>query len=65
MNLNEIKTNEDYLQSLDWVDDHLNLKIAQESPIGQKLEVMVLLIKMYKGKNYSIPYRRHQMLNIN
>lgn len=55
MELNIIKTNEDYQLALNWVEDELNLKIAPNSPEGQKLKIILLIIKDYEEQNYPIP----------
>ncbi|SFT90580.1 HTH-type transcriptional regulator / antitoxin HigA [Algoriphagus locisalis] len=55
MELSVIKSDEQYSQYLDWVEEQLDLKISKESPEGKKLEVALLIIKEYEDQNFQIP----------
>lgn len=55
MELSVIKTEAQYQQYLDWVDEQFDKKIVPNSPEGKKLEVALLLIKQYEDEHYAIP----------
>ncbi len=55
MELKLIKTKKQYNTYLDWVDTMFDKKIKPNTPIGNKLEVALLLIKQYEDVNYPIP----------
>jgi len=55
MKLNIIKTHDQYKQYLDWVDVMFDKKIKANSADGEKLQVVLLLIKQYEDVNYPIP----------
>lgn len=56
MELSVIKTEEQYEQYLDWVDEQFDKKVATETPEGKKLEVALLLIKKFEDEHHSIPF---------
>ncbi|MFM9839604.1 MAG: type II toxin-antitoxin system HigA family antitoxin [Cyclobacteriaceae bacterium] len=55
MKLKQIKTNSEYETYLEWVDKQFEKKVKRNSPEGETLQVVLLLIKEYEDKNYPIP----------
>ncbi|WP_276090874.1 transcriptional regulator [Pedobacter sp. JY14-1] len=55
MELQIIKTEEQYQSILDWVDKQFDENTLPSSPEGQKLQIALLLIKHYEDENYSVP----------
>ena len=55
MDLKIIKTNKQYQEALDWVDEQFDNKIEPNSIEGEKVQVALLLIKQFEDKNYPIP----------
>lgn len=55
MELSVIKTDEQYQQYLDWVDEQFDKKIGPDTSEGKKLEVALLLIKQFEDEHYPIP----------
>ncbi|TDQ16530.1 HTH-type transcriptional regulator/antitoxin HigA [Algoriphagus boseongensis] len=56
MELEVIKSEEQYERALDWVNAQLDKKIKPDSPEGRKLEIALVLIKAYEDQNFPIPY---------
>jgi len=56
MELNIIKSEKQYQEFLDWIDEMFDKKVSPDSEIGKKLEVALLLVKEYEDKNYVIPH---------
>lgn len=56
MELQIIKTEEQYEDYLDWVDSMLNKKVEPGTPLGEKIQVVLLLIKQYEDQFYEIPF---------
>ena len=55
MILKIIKSEFEYQQYLDWVDEMFNKKVLPETPEGEKLQVVLLLIKQYEDQHYPVP----------
>jgi HTH-type transcriptional regulator/antitoxin HigA len=55
MRLKPIKSKKDYETYLGWVDKLFNKKVKINSPEGELLQVVLVLIKEYEDRNYSIP----------
>ena len=55
MELKIIKNNKQYEQYLNWVDTQFDNKVKAKTPVGEKLQVALLLIKQYEDANYPIP----------
>lgn len=55
MDLQIIKTEKEYENLLEWVDNQFDLNIEPESKIGEKVQVALLLIKQYEDLHYAIP----------
>lgn len=55
MNLQIIKTEEEYDALLQWIDKQFDLGVKPESEAGEKLQVALLLIKQYEDIHYTIP----------
>ena len=56
MDLQIIKTEKEYQDLLELVDNQFDLNIAPESKEGGKLQIALLLIKQYEDQHYSIPF---------
>jgi len=56
MNLQIIKSEEEYNEFLNWVDTQFDLNIPLESKEGQELQIALLLIKQYEDVHYQIPF---------
>ena len=46
MNLKIISSEIEYQQYLDWVDEMFDLKVSPSTPEGEKLDVVLLLIRV-------------------
>lgn len=55
MDIKTIKNKKQYQQYLDWIDIQLNKKIQPNSPAGEKLQVLLILVKHYEDIHFSIP----------
>jgi len=55
MNLKVIKTEEEYQRFLDWSDEMFDKKVSPDSPEGEELKVILLLIQQYEDLHYPIP----------
>lgn len=55
MTLKPIKTKKDYEAYMDWVDHLFDKKVKHNSPEGETLQVVLLLIKEYEDRYYPIP----------
>jgi HTH-type transcriptional regulator / antitoxin HigA len=55
MELKIIRTKKQYQECLDWVDRMFDKKVKPNTPDGEKLQVVLLLIKQYEDANYPIP----------
>ena len=55
MKLKIIKSKKQYQEYLDWVDKMFDKKVKPNTPEGEKLEIVLLLIKQYEDANYPIP----------
>ncbi|NIJ52791.1 helix-turn-helix domain-containing protein [Dyadobacter arcticus] len=55
MELKPIKKEEDYDRMLAWVDEQFDKMPAPESPEGNTLQIVLLLIKAYEDEHYVIP----------
>ena len=55
MKLKPIRTNQEYENYLDWVDKQFEKKVKRNSPDGENLQVVLLLIKEFEDKNYPVP----------
>lgn len=55
MELKIIKTQRQYQQYLDWTDEMFDKKIKSNTAEGEKLQVVLLLIKQFEDANYPIP----------
>ena len=56
MDLQIIKTEKEYQDLLDWVDEQFDLNIPPDSKEGQKVQIALLLIKQYEDLHYPIPF---------
>lgn len=50
------KSEAEYRNLLDWVDEQFDKKVQPNTPEGKKLEVALVLIKNYEDQNYPIPF---------
>lgn len=55
MELKIIKTKKQYREYLDWVDKMFDKKVKPASSEGEKLQVVLLLIKQFEDVHYPIP----------
>ncbi|GAB4038732.1 helix-turn-helix domain-containing protein [Spirosoma gilvum] len=55
MKLKPIKTENEYNDMLDWVDEQFDKKTSPDSPEGDVLQIALLLIKAYEDEHYPIP----------
>jgi HTH-type transcriptional regulator / antitoxin HigA len=55
MKLKTIKNKKEYQACLDWVDGMFDKNIKPDSDEGEKVQIMLLLIKQYEDKHYPIP----------
>lgn len=55
MNLKIISSEIEYQQYLDWVDKMFDKSVSPSSLEGEKLKVVLLLIKQYEDQHYPIP----------
>ena len=55
MTLKIIKSEIEYQQYLDWVDEMFDNNVSPESPDGEKLQVVLLLIRQYEDQHYPVP----------
>ncbi len=55
MELKIIKTKKQYQEYLDWVDKMFDKKVKPASSEGEKLQVVLLLIKQFEDVHYPIP----------
>ena len=55
MDLQIIKTEKEYQNLLEWIDNQFDLNIAPESKAGEHLQIALLLIKQYEDMHCPIP----------
>lgn len=55
MKLKLIKTKKEYQGCLEWLDTMFDKNIKPNSPDGDNVQVMLLLVKEYEDKHYPIP----------
>ena len=55
MELKIIKTQKQYEQYLNWTDEMFDKKVKFSTAEGEKLQVVLLLIKQFEDANYPIP----------
>lgn len=55
MKLKPVRSKKDYELYLNWVDKMFNKKVKPNSPEGETLQVVLMLIKKYEDEHYPIP----------
>lgn len=55
MQLKPIKTKKEYQACLNWVDEMFDKNIRPNTPEGEALQVMLILIKDFEDTHYPIP----------
>lgn len=55
MQLKTIKSKKEYKNFLSWADRLFDKKVKPNTPEGENLQVVLLLIKEYEGRSYPIP----------
>jgi HTH-type transcriptional regulator / antitoxin HigA len=55
MNIKIIGSEKEYEQYLIWVDQMFDKQVAPNTAVGEKLQVVLLLIKDYEDKHYPVP----------
>ena len=56
MDIRIIKTEEQYEQYISWTDMMFDKIVKFNTPHGETLQVVLLLIKQYEDANYPIPF---------
>ncbi|WP_316794298.1 hypothetical protein [Pedobacter frigoris] len=64
MDLQIIKTEKQYQDLLDWIDNQFDLLPSPESKQGQQLQIALLLIKQYEDEHYQLPAPAAGMITI-
>jgi HTH-type transcriptional regulator/antitoxin HigA len=55
MELRLIRTEAQYEEYLEWVDQQFDRKVKPDSPTGEKVQVALLLIKQYEDEHHAVP----------
>ncbi|WP_411274856.1 helix-turn-helix domain-containing protein [Daejeonella sp.] len=55
MELKVIKSEEQYQEYLNWVDELFDKQLSPDTKEGEMLQVALLLIKQYEDANYPVP----------
>ncbi len=55
MKLKIIGSDKEYEQYLDWVDQMFDKQVSPNTAVGEKLQVVLLLIKDFEDRHYPIP----------
>ena len=55
MELKLIRTEAQYEEYLEWVDQQFDWKVKPDSPTGEKVQVALLLIKQYEDEHHAVP----------
>ena len=55
MELKLIRTDAQYEEYLEWVDQQFDRKVKPDSPTGEKVQVALLLIKQYEDEHHAVP----------
>jgi HTH-type transcriptional regulator/antitoxin HigA len=55
MEIKPIKTKKQYQEWLRWVDEQFDKKIKPTSVTGEKLQVVLVLLKNYEDEHYPVP----------
>ena len=55
MKLKIIGSEKEYQQCLSWADEMFDKNVMPESPEGEKLQIVLLLIKQYEDRYYPVP----------
>jgi HTH-type transcriptional regulator/antitoxin HigA len=55
MEIKIIKTSQEYEKYLEWIDEMFDKKVNVDSPEGEMLQIVLLLIKQYEDIHYPIP----------
>ena len=50
-----IRTEAQYEEYLEWVDQQFDRKVKPDSPTGEKVQVALLLIKQYEDEHHAVP----------
>lgn len=55
MEIKPIKTKKQYEEWLQWVDGQFDRKVKPNTEAGEKLQVILILLKNYEDQHYTIP----------
>jgi HTH-type transcriptional regulator/antitoxin HigA len=55
MKLKIIGSEKEYQQCLSWADEMFDKNVTPESPEGEKLQIVLLLIRQYEDQYYLVP----------
>ena len=54
MELKPIKTKAQHQAALTWVEEQFDANVLPDTPAGEKLQVVLLLIKQYEDEHYPV-----------
>lgn len=55
MKLRPLKTEQQYDELLQWLDEQFDRQVPPDSPEGEDIQLALLLVKAYEDEHYSIP----------
>jgi HTH-type transcriptional regulator/antitoxin HigA len=55
MKLRPLKTEQQYDELLQWLDEQFDLQIPPDSPQGEDVQMALLLVKAYEDEHYPVP----------
>ncbi len=55
MKLRPLKTEQQYDELLQWLDEEFDRQLPPDSPDGEKVQMALLLVKAYEDAHYSVP----------
>jgi HTH-type transcriptional regulator/antitoxin HigA len=55
MELKILKSENEYQEALDWLDLKFDENHPPSSPVGEKIQIVLLLVKQYEDEHYYIP----------
>lgn len=55
MKLRPIKTEPQYEELLQWLDEQFDQRVPPDSPAGEQVQMALLLVKAYEDAQYAIP----------
>ena len=55
MTLRPLKTEQQYDELLHWLDEQFDQQVPLDSPLGEQVQVALLLVKAYEDAHYVVP----------